>query len=93
MKLGLTTWFPYQSPESCAEVNEFTILDSWVISAQGNFTKNTDLFPEKISNSLNGCPMKAVVRNAHWEFTTDYVKVTDSNWTIVTEVIGFELFY
>jgi len=53
MKLGAYTWFPYQSSDRCTEVNDITLLDSWVISAQGHFTKNTDLFPGKISNNLN----------------------------------------
>ena len=73
MKLGVHTWFPYQSSNRCTEVNDITLLDSWVISAQGHFTKNTDLFPRKISNNLNGCPMKAFVHNAKWHFTTNYV--------------------
>ena len=45
MELMVYTWFPYQSSDRCTEVNDITILDSWVISAQGHFTKNTDLFP------------------------------------------------
>ena len=55
------TWFPYQNSDRFTEVSDVTLLDSCVISAQGHFTKNTDLFPRKISNSLNGCPMKAFV--------------------------------
>ena len=34
MKLGVYTWFPYQSSDQCSEVNDITLLDSWVISAQ-----------------------------------------------------------
>jgi hypothetical protein len=60
VKLGVYTWFPYQSSDRCTEVNDITLLDSWVISAQGHFTKNTDLFQRKITKNLNGCPMKAV---------------------------------
>jgi hypothetical protein len=30
MKLDVYTWFPYQSSESCTEVNDITLLDSWV---------------------------------------------------------------
>jgi hypothetical protein len=90
MKLGVYTWFPYQSSDRCTEVNNITLLDSWVISAQGHFTKNTDLFPIKISNTFNGCPMEAVVRDGRWEFTTYYVNVTDSSGSVVTNVIGFE---
>jgi hypothetical protein len=77
MKLGLYTWFPYQSSERCTEVNDITLLDSWVISARGHFTRNTDLFPIKMRNSFNGCPMKAVVRNGQsfeaTYYTYDYV--------------------
>jgi hypothetical protein len=39
MELGMYTWFPYQSSYRCTEVN-ITLLESWVISAQGHFTKN-----------------------------------------------------
>jgi len=58
MKLGLYTWFPYQSSDRCTEVNDITLLDSWVISAQGHFTKNTDLLPIKIKNSVNKSPTR-----------------------------------
>jgi hypothetical protein len=54
MKLEVYTCFPYQRSDRCTEVNDITLLDSWVISAQWHFTKNTDLFPRKISNNLNG---------------------------------------
>ena len=91
MNLVVYTWFPYQSSDRCTEANDITLLDSWVISAEGHFNKNTDLFPEKISNNLNGCPMKAVVRNNYWYFTTDYVNYLDSNGSVVTESGGMEL--
>jgi len=90
MKLGVYTWFPYQSSDSCAEVNDITLLDSWVISAQGHFTNNTDLFPRKISNSFNGCPMKAVVRDSEWLLTTYYENYTNSNGSVVRFVQGLE---
>jgi hypothetical protein len=90
MNLMVHTWFPYQSSDSCTEVNDITLLDSWVISAQGHFTKNTDLFPRKISNSLNRCPMKAVVQDAYWSFTTKYVHYNDSNGNVGTYIEGLE---
>jgi len=73
MKLGVYTLFPYQSSDRCTEVNDITLLDSWVISTQGHFTKNTDLFPIKIRNKSNGCPMRAVVRDRHAFITTYYI--------------------
>jgi hypothetical protein len=91
MKLDVYTWFPYQSSNSCTEVNDIILLDSWIISAEGHFTKNTDLFPGKISNSLNGCPMKALVRDGNWYFSTYYVNYVNSNENVVTEVTGMEM--
>ena len=37
-ELVVYTWFPYQSSDRCTEVNDISILDSWVISEQGHFT-------------------------------------------------------
>jgi hypothetical protein len=71
-------------------VNDITLLDSWVISAQGHFNKNTDLFPGKISKNLNGCPLKAIVRNEQTELTTKYVQHTYSNGSVVWYVEGLE---
>jgi hypothetical protein len=90
MKLEVYTWFPYQRPYRCTEVKDIFLLDSWVISAQGGFTKNTDLFPQKISNSFNGCPMKAFVRESQWYITTGYV-YTDFNLKNYSEIFGMEL--
>ena len=78
MKLGVYTWFPYQSSDRCTEVNDITLLDSWVISVQGYFNKNTDLFPGKLGNRLSGCPMKVVMKDSYWEFTKKYVPYSDS---------------
>ena len=91
MKLGVYTWFPYQSSDRCTEVKDITVLDSWVISAQGHFTKDTDLFPRKINNNLNRCPMKAVVYDGHWDFTTQYVNHTYSNGSVSRIVVGMKI--
>jgi len=91
MKLGVYTWFPYQSSDHCTEVNDISLLDSWVISAQENFSKNTDLFPRKISNSFKGCPMKALVFDRQWFFATKYINLTYSNGTVVTYIAGLEM--
>jgi hypothetical protein len=78
INLGVYTWFPYQSSDRCTEVNDITLLDSWIVSAQGHFIKNTDFFPQKFSKRFNGCPLKAVVRNGYWAFTTNYVYKNNS---------------
>jgi hypothetical protein len=69
-------------------VNDITLLDSWVIFAQGHFNKNTDVFARK---SIKSCPMKAVVRDGHWFLTTVYVKHNGSNGSIVRYRAGLEM--
>ena len=91
MKLGVYTWFPYQSSDRCTEVKGTTLLDTWVISAQGHFTKNTDLYPRKFCNSFKGCPMKALVFDGQWFFTTKYENLLYSNGTVVTHITGLEI--
>jgi len=80
------TWFPYQSSDRCTEVNDTILLDSWVISAQGHFNKNTDIFPRKFGKRFHGCPMKALVRNANWDFTINY----DSKYNDERKIKGLE---
>jgi hypothetical protein len=91
MKLGVYTWFPYQSSESCDNVVDIIILDSWVIYGQGHFTKNTDLFPRKIGNSFNGCPMKALVNVGHSFLATQFTYQKDSNGNVVRSIRGLEI--
>jgi hypothetical protein len=90
MKFGVYTWFPYQSSDLCTEVNDITLLDSWDISAQGHFTKNTDLFPRKICKRFNGCPLKSVVRNSYWKFTIFYTYYNDSGVNGLKYIEGLE---
>ena len=70
MKLGVYSWFPYQSPDLFTEGNDNTLLDSWVVSPKGRFTKDTDLFPCKVSSRYNECPKKTLLRGSHWDFIT-----------------------
>jgi hypothetical protein len=88
MKLSVYTWFPYQSSDCCTDVNDITLLDSWVISEQGYFTKYTDLFPVKIRKRFNRCPMKAVVRDGRGILATYYPKGKNSSGI---DVRGFEM--
>jgi hypothetical protein len=90
MKLVVYTWFPYKSSDRCTEVHDITLLDSWVITVQERFTTNTNLFPRKNISRLNGCPMKAVVADNHWYFTTIYVYYNDSSGNFVRYIEGLE---
>ena len=91
MKLVVYTWFPYQSSDLCTEVNNITLLDCWVISAQGHFTSNTDLFSRNFSNNLNGCRMKADVRDGGAFYSTQYISYKYSNGSVVKKVFGMEM--
>jgi hypothetical protein len=64
-------------------VNDITLLDNWVISAQEQFTKNIELIPVKIRNRFNGCPMKAVVGVADGFAQTYYTKDADSSGNFI----------
>jgi len=90
MKLVMYTWFPYRSSESCTEVKDITLLDTWVISAKGHFIKNTDLFPGKNTNNPKQCRMKVVVRDTQNYFTTKYVRYRDPNGNVRSYIRGFE---
>jgi len=50
----------------------------------------TDLFPVNINNSLNGCAVKAAVREGHCGFTTKYVQYKDSNGSVGRYIKGSE---
>jgi len=91
MKLVVYTWFPYQSSDRCAEVSDITLLDSWVISAQGHFTNNTDLFPGKFSNSFKGCPMKVLIFDSQFPFASMYKNVRYSKGAVVSPLGGSEM--
>lgn len=45
------TWFPYHPPD-CSEVDTIVHLNTWV---DGGFQREVDLFPEKMTNNLQGC--------------------------------------
>ncbi|PNF30095.1 hypothetical protein B7P43_G03135 [Cryptotermes secundus] len=54
---GLYTWIPYHSPDRCAEVLDIAELDLWSSEGHGGFIYNYPLFPPKIFNDLQGCPI------------------------------------
>jgi hypothetical protein len=61
------TWFPYQAPDRCSIVHGVILLDSWIVEGNGRFSKNINLFPEKIKHNLHGCPLTAAT------FPVDFV--------------------
>ena len=71
-------------------MNEITPQGSWIISARVHFTKKTNLFSGKIIKKFNGYPMKAVVIDVHWVFTTKYVHNKDSIGIVGRYIKGLE---
>ena len=69
MNLRVYTWFAFHSSDRCTDSNDTTLLDSWVIYAQGHFTKNND-FSRKISMRLRGCHLQAILRDNSWPLNT-----------------------
>jgi hypothetical protein len=91
MKLGVYTWFPYQSPDRCSGVNEVTLLDSWVMTEDGHFTNDADLFPQKIGKNLNRCPMRIIARNCSYFRTVVYKNANVSNSSAEADIEGMEI--
>jgi len=61
--LGLYTWFPYRSPNRCNRVEDVVLLDKWVMEGEGFLVQNSNLFPQKIGKTFNGCPLRGVARS------------------------------
>jgi hypothetical protein len=60
--LGLYTWFPYRSPNQCNRVEDVVLLDKWVMDGKGFLLQSSNLFPQKIGKTFNGCPLRALAR-------------------------------
>jgi hypothetical protein len=54
----LYTWFPYQSEEKCGDVEQVSLIDSWIVEDEGHFLEKAPLFPAKIHKNFHGCPLK-----------------------------------
>jgi hypothetical protein len=55
--VGVYTWFPYRDRSNCHNTSEVHLVDLWVMEGSGDFALNNYLFPNKIKNSLNNCPI------------------------------------
>jgi hypothetical protein len=61
--LGVYTWFPFRSHDTCTDVREYVLLDRWLMNGYGRFVHNSSLFPPKIPNDLLGCTFRASTYN------------------------------
>lgn len=55
--LNLYTWFPYEA-SSCAKPTQVVLMDQCLPDDNGQLSKNVPLFPNKIPNDLQGCPIR-----------------------------------
>ena len=90
--LNAYTWYPYQSTLQCTEVKNITLLDTWVKKGNGYFMKKTDLFPQKISKNLHGCPMRIATTETIFTVKDPYlVSLRQSNTTKLMYKDGWEV--
>jgi hypothetical protein len=61
--IGVYTWFPFRSHDFCADIQEYVLLDRWLVEGDGRFLYNYNLFPPKIPNDVLGCPFRASTYN------------------------------
>ncbi|PSN55655.1 Ionotropic receptor 602 [Blattella germanica] len=57
--LDLYTWVPY-SDTNCGVVNESLLVNRWLFEEGGKFAEERDVFPNKLLNNFNGCPLYVV---------------------------------
>jgi hypothetical protein len=60
--LNLYTWFPYSSPDNCADVNNVVLINQWVMEGKGKFVRGGSLYPYKIPTNFHGCTVSLSAR-------------------------------
>jgi ABC-type amino acid transport substrate-binding protein len=73
-RLNLYSWFPFKVGR-CGEAQDVILLDEWLFETNGRYSENADLYPEKVSNDLMGCPIKVatVGINPYVIMTENYI--------------------
>jgi len=56
-RLNLYTWFPFKLGV-CGELQDVILLDEWVFENNVTFSRNANLYPEKVPMNFMGCPIK-----------------------------------
>lgn len=81
--VGVYTWFPFRDPSNCYNTREIHLLDLWVMEGSGHFALNSSLFPFKIKNSLNKCPVVVSTTQRHpFVEDPDYITTNGSIETV-----------
>lgn len=63
--IGIYTWFPYRDYRNCYNRKNPYLLDIWIMKGYGHLFLNNSLFPNKIKNSLNNCPIAVSTAKYH----------------------------
>ncbi|XP_069704801.1 ionotropic receptor 21a-like [Periplaneta americana] len=62
-EVGVHTWFPYRAPSgSCGKLLDAVLLDVW---ADGGFLRDSFLYPDKVPDDMEGCPIRASTFEFH----------------------------
>lgn len=81
--IGVYTWFPYRDSSNCYNTRGVHLLDLWVMEGSGHFALNNCLFPNKIKNSLNNCPVVVSTTQRHpFVEGPDYINTDGSFETV-----------
>jgi glutamate receptor delta-2 subunit len=81
--VGVYTWFPFRDPSNCYNTREVYLLDLWFMEGSGHFALNNYLFPKKIKNSLNSCPVVVSTTQRHpFVEGPDYINTGGSVQTV-----------
>ncbi|KDR17223.1 uncharacterized protein LOC110831897 isoform X2 [Zootermopsis nevadensis] len=89
--LNLYTWFPYEA-KSCAKLTNVVLMDQCLPDGDGQLSNNALLFPNKIPNNLQGCPIRVSTSELipYVISTNTYV---DSDGSTVYNYRGLEIEY
>jgi hypothetical protein len=87
--LGIYTWFPYGGPNRCSGVHEAVLLDMWLMVGEGNFVRNSFIFPRKIIDNLYGCGLRVAATITG--FTAESAIQISGNNTELTFDDGLEI--
>lgn len=60
LSLGLYTWIPYQSHNTCAKINVF-LVEEWPHEGKQRLLQKEPLLSDKIPKQLHGCPLRVSI--------------------------------
>jgi hypothetical protein len=85
--VGVYTWFPYRDRSNCHNTREVHLVYLWVMKGSDHFTRNSCLFPNKIKNGLNNCPIvvSTTQRHPYVDGPDGYIKTDGSTETVYSK--------